>query len=104
MPPASSDAQLRLFFGNPDAVAPNYDFARNLPAQLPRPPVRASLGAIEANPDFVPPPKPLTERWPWLIYVVLGAAGIVLGLVILSLARSTIAAHDRQCGAPTVAT
>ena len=59
-------------------------------------PIRAALGAVEPNPDFVPPPKPLTERWPWLIYVVLGAASIVLGLVILSLARSAIAMHDRD--------
>ena len=50
VPPASSDAQLRLFFGNPDAVAPNYDFARNLPAQLPTPPIRAAVGRGGAQP------------------------------------------------------
>lgn len=98
-PPATPDAQLRLFFGNPDAAAPNYDFARNLPAQLPSPPMRATLGAVERNPEFVPPPKAWTERWPWLIYVVLGAASTVLALVILSVARQAIAQEgNRESG------
>jgi hypothetical protein len=96
VPPASSDAQLRLFFGNPDAAAPNYDFARNLPPQLPAAPARATLGNAEPNPDFVPPPQPWTERWPWLIYVVLAAASLVLAVVILSVARRAIARHDAR--------
>lgn len=94
-PPADSSAGLRLYFGNPEAIDPNYDFARNLPPELPAPPRRAALGAVTPNPDFTPPPKPWSERWPWLIYVVLGAASAVLALVIVSVARRAIQLHDQ---------
>ena len=49
------------------------------------------LGEWERNPIYVEPPKPWTVRWPWLVYVVLGAAcAMLLGL----LGRETIARHD----------
>ena len=96
-----ADVGWRLFFGNPDATAPNYDFARNLPDRLDPAPARATLAAEVTNPSFVPPPKPLTERWPWLIYIVLGCVSLVLGVIILSLARSAIAVHDREGDAET---
>ena len=86
----------RLYFGNPDATAPNYDFARNLPKRLDPAPVRATLGNREPNPDYIPPPVPFTERWPWLIYVVLGSVAVVLAAIIASLARKAIARHDRM--------
>jgi hypothetical protein len=34
---------------------------------------------------------PLTERWPWLIYVVLGLVSLVLGVLIVNVARTAIA-------------
>ena len=92
----SDDANVRLFFGNPEALAPNYDFARNLPSQLNPPPSRAKLSQIETNPAFTPPPVPFTERWPWLIYVVLGAVSLILAVIIISLARKAISIHDGQ--------
>ncbi|MCH5375971.1 MAG: DUF3999 domain-containing protein, partial [Planctomycetes bacterium] len=85
---------VRLYFGNPKAEAPNYDFARNLPPRLDPPPQRLILGPRLANPLFVPEPLPLTERWPWLIYVLLGLAVAVLGALILNLARVAIQMHD----------
>jgi hypothetical protein len=94
--PGAAQAELRLAFGHPEAEAPNYDFARSLPERLETAPARARLESIEVNPDYVPPPKPLTERWPWLIYVVLGTISVVLAVIIFSLARSAIAVHDRQ--------
>ncbi|HKI19350.1 MAG TPA: hypothetical protein VKA15_15795, partial [Isosphaeraceae bacterium] len=48
----------------------------------------------QENPAYVPEPKPLSERWPWLIYVVLGTAAAVLGIMIVDLARQAIARHD----------
>jgi hypothetical protein len=33
---------------------------------------------------------PLTERIPWLIYLVLAASSIALALILLSLARTTL--------------
>ena len=37
---------------------------------------------------LVPEPLPLTERAPWLIYIVLAASSIALGFVLFSLART----------------
>ncbi len=92
--PPSDKGELRLYFGNPGAEPPNYDFARNLPAKLPSPPVRVPLGEAQRNPDFVPPPQPFTEQFPWLIYVVLSSVTVVLSTVIVSLSRTAIAIHD----------
>jgi hypothetical protein len=94
--PAKEVLPVRVFFGSSRAESPNYDFARNLPVRLPTAPARVATGPCEANPDFVPPPLPLTERWPWLIYAVLGVVCAVLAAVIASLARTSITIHDRQ--------
>jgi hypothetical protein len=88
---------LRLYFGNPRATPPNYDFARTLPSRAPRKPVQASLsGPVERNPAYQPPPLPLSERWPWLIYLVLGAASLVLLGILAVLARQVMARHDAE--------
>ena len=92
--PASEAGEPQLFFGNPNAELPNYDFARNLPAKLTPPPARSELKTAASNPNFVPPPPPFTERFPWLIYVVLGSVSAVLAGVIVSLSRAAITIHD----------
>lgn len=94
--PASEAGEPQLFFGNSRAELPNYDFARNLPAKLASPPTRTDLKAVALNPNFVPPPQPFTERFPWLIYVVLSSVTVVLAGVIVSLARAAIAIHDAR--------
>jgi hypothetical protein len=81
---------LRLFFGNPKAGEPHYDFEKELPAKLVTAPVRSLVGAVANNPDYKPEPLPLTERIPWLIYVVLAASSIALALILISLARTTL--------------
>ncbi|HYJ85444.1 MAG TPA: DUF3999 family protein [Pyrinomonadaceae bacterium] len=81
---------LRLFFGNPNATAPHYDFEKELPTRLSITPVRIGVGPAANNPDYKPEPLPLTERVPWLIYIVLTLSSIALGLILFSLARSTI--------------
>ena len=91
---------LRLYFGNPKAEPPQYDFARNLPATLDPPPTRLILAGRHENPDYRPEPKPFTERWPWLIYVILGAISLGLGLIIVSLARTAVRLHDARRPAP----
>jgi hypothetical protein len=85
---------VRLYFGNPHASAPRYDFARNLPQRLQPPPDRLDPGPRQENPTYTPEPLPLTERWPWLIYVVLGTTITVLGALIASLGRAAINDHD----------
>ena len=92
--PADKAGEPQLFFGNPLAGLPVYDFARNLPATLAEPPARTELKAAARNLNFVPPPLPLTERFPWLIYVVLGSVTVVLAGVIVSLSRAAITIHD----------
>jgi hypothetical protein len=82
---------LRLYYGNPDAEPPRYDLERNLKARIEPPPLRLSAGLPQDNPDYVAEPKPLTERFPWLIYVILGAASAVLALVIVSIGRAAVA-------------
>lgn len=85
---------VRLYFGNPDAEVPNYDFARSLPDRLPTESIRVIAGPREENPDYIAPMPPLTERFPWLIYVTLGSVSAVLGGIILSLSKEAIRIHD----------
>ena len=79
---------LRLFFGNESVPAPHYDFEKEVAARLTKEPVRSSLGYVSANREYKPEPKPLTERVPWLIYVVLAISSIALAIVLWSLART----------------
>ena len=65
------------------------------------PPARAQLEEPQENPQYVPVPPPLTERWPWLIYVVLGLVSLVLGVLIVNVARTAIALHDQSLPAET---
>ena len=94
--PEDSGMGYRLFYGNPNASAPNYDFARNLPAQIKPAPTRATLAIYKKNPDYTPAPKPFTERLPWLVYVVLAGLGLILAGIIASVARKAIALHDGE--------
>jgi hypothetical protein len=94
--PGPGITSLRLYYGNPNATPPLYDFARNLPATLDPPPVRLTLAGRSDNPTYLPEPKPLTERWPWLIYVILAAISLGLGVIILGLARAAIRLHDAR--------
>ncbi len=85
---------LRLYVGNPRAAAPHYDFAAGL-AEVVRPaPDRATIGPRAANPAYRPEPKPWTERWPWVIYVVLGTASLVLLILLGLLAREAVSRRD----------
>jgi len=84
-----SDAKvLRLYYGNPGASAPHYDFAASVPQQLADAPLRLSLGEERSNPGYQPEPEPLSERSPWLIYAALGAASLVLFAILWRLAKS----------------
>ena len=87
---------LKVFFGNPLAVQPNYDFARNLPDKLDLVPKKLSLSSVTSNPSFIPPEQPLTERLPWLIYLVLATVSLILLSIIFNLARTAIDLHDSQ--------
>jgi hypothetical protein len=94
--PVAASQTYRFYLGNPKANPPGYDFARNLPERLDPTPTRLALSPRRENPVYRPEPKPLTERWPWLIYVVLGAVCVVLGAIILELGRTAIKLHDSR--------
>ena len=79
---------LQLFFGNETVAAPHYDFEKEVHARLAKEPTDSSLGPVLSNREYRPEPKPLTERVPWLIYVVLAASSIALGFILFSLART----------------
>ncbi len=66
-----------LYYGNPRARAPEYDFARTLPTCEP---VQASLSAPQDNPLYRPP---WTEVNHWALYGALIAAVLTLGAVIV---------------------
>ena len=81
---------LRLYFGNAKVPAPHYDFANVLPVHRLNEATHSTIGDVTANLEYKPEPKPLTERVPWLIYVVLAVSSIALVFILLSLARSAI--------------
>lgn len=89
---------LRIFFGNPQVEAPQYDFEKELPSRVLTEPVHRTVGEVDGNPEYKPEPLPLTERVPWLIYLVLAASSIALALILISLTRATLRAktHETQ--------
>lgn len=74
---------LRLYYGNPSAAAPDYDFKAGLPLDESAP--RFELGPQQLNPAYAAPPAPLYERAPWLIYVLTAAASLALLAILRSL-------------------
>jgi hypothetical protein len=84
----ASTEPLRLFTGNANVTAPHYDFEKELPARLSKPPTNSAVTVLLENREYKPEPLPLTERVPWLIYLVLAASSIALGFVLFSLART----------------
>jgi hypothetical protein len=79
-----------VFFGAPKAKAPRYDFAHRMRYIQTNTLPRLSLQSRKSNPDYVkptPPAKPMTERHPALLWVVMGTVMVVLALLILSLMR-----------------
>lgn len=88
--------ELRAYVGNPEAMAPNYDFAAALPGTLGDLPA-GDFGARQASPDYVPPPvrvPPWTERHAWLLDGVFVVSLLVLAGLLTQLARAGIRRAD----------
>ena len=82
LPPSAGDVQ--LYYGNPDAQPPVYDFAAILRRQAPLPETTPLVGEWKRNPDYRSPTEPLkpwSERHPALLYGVLGLAVVGMGIV-----------------------
>jgi hypothetical protein len=52
------------------------------------------LNERQCNPAYLSPPVPLSERWPWAIYVVLGIASAALAAILFSVGRKAVTLHD----------
>jgi hypothetical protein len=79
---------VRLYYGNRKAIQPHYDLTSVIP------PDRTLQGSItlgpeRANPAYRPEPKPLSERSPWLVYLVLVGACGALAAILVNLARAS---------------
>jgi hypothetical protein len=85
---AAGDGPVRLYYGNPKALAPHYDLAVRVPANPTAAYMRIGSSPRRDNPIYRPEPKPFSERSPWLIYVVLAAASLALAAVLMNLARA----------------
>jgi hypothetical protein len=83
-----SSQPLRLFFGNPNATPPHYDFEKELLSRDSVQPNTSTIGEALENREYKPAPLPFTERAPWLIYLVLAASSIALAFILWSLART----------------
>lgn len=80
-----------LYYGSLKASAPEYDLAKTAGEEFHRSAQAGSLGAREANPDYRAPPepvKPWTERFPGLLYTVMGVAVVGIGWMALRLLRT----------------
>ena len=82
---------LRLYVGNDKTPAPHYDIENKLPATITPPPAEVQVGGVTDNPTYVPPPEPLHEKMPWLVYIILGAACLVLVGILAVLGKEAIA-------------
>ena len=84
--------EMLLYYGNPQARAPQYDLAVQFTARGVAPAgAAAAFGAEEENPAYVAPEPPLLETRPWLIYLGLGLGVAVLGALAVKMLRSPAA-------------
>ncbi len=93
--PFASGRRYRLFYGNPAARAPRYDYAKTFAHITRAEAVDARLGGVRHNPRFIAtrealPPHPWIVRNQWVLYVVLGVAVIGLVLVAVRSLRRTL--------------
>jgi len=80
-----------LYYGSPKATAPDYDLVKTAGEDFHAAAVAGRLGERETNPVYKPPPepvKPWTERFPGLLYGVLGLAVVGMGWVALRLLKT----------------
>jgi hypothetical protein len=76
--------EVALYYGNPDAKTPSYDVAAILARRAPAPEIVLAAGAPQRNAAYRPPPepqKPWSDRYPAVLYTVLGAAIVAMGYV-----------------------
>jgi hypothetical protein len=86
--PAGTRGDYWLYYGNPQSVKPSYDLMFIVPATAEGKGVLAPLGPQEANPTYRPvpaPQKPISDRYPALLYTILGVAIAAMGYATIRL-------------------
>lgn len=86
---AQPDAPYRLYYGNPKARSPSYELERILPfLETENLPV-GTLGPQMENPEFSAKEKrlPFSERYAWLITVMVAAAAVALAFLLFGVVR-----------------
>lgn len=89
--PINESGTYAFHLGLPRAVAPNYDLEKVLSRAAAVTPLALPTPAWEDNPDYVPPeerPKPFTERFPWLLPLVVTLAIALMGAAAYRLIKS----------------
>ena len=84
---AEPETEYRLYYGSAGARRPSYDLERLFPLLPAQELPQARLGPETVNPGFRPPEPPLTERYPWLLPMVVTAMAMLLLLLALGLIR-----------------
>jgi hypothetical protein len=79
-------AVYRLLYGNPRVAAPEYDLARLTPRKELEATLPVAVGSEVANAGYLSP-EPWSERHPALLWLALGVAVAVLGLLALRALR-----------------
>ena len=77
----------RLLYGHAEAAAPQYDFVRLVDDAAIESAVGATAGTEQLNAGFVDS-APWTERHPWLLWMALAVAVLVLGALAIRTMRS----------------
>ena len=87
---ADPGVSYRLYYGNSDANAPTYELEYIFPYLVTENLPVAILGVHTANPQFTlpeVPEEPFTERYPWLVPVLVAIAALLIGIFLTSLFR-----------------
>ncbi len=80
--PVTAGGDYWLYYGNPNAKAPAYDLPMVLARSSMESAAPVNATAEETNPGYTPPPppvKPFSDRYPGLLYGVLGVAVLAIG-------------------------
>lgn len=89
-------AHMSLYYGSASAMAPQYELPEYLRQQRIQARLALTLGPQAENPDYVPPRGPWTEEYPWILWIVITAAVIAIGLLIINLMTKAAGSGSRQ--------
>lgn len=90
---------LRLYFGNPDASEPMYDFERMLDEYVDPPEPLCKLGELRRNPEFKLSLVALIQRSPWIVHAAFALASVAIAATLADTVRRLLAARQSEEGA-----